>query len=153
MRRNIAKMTRKIVLASGVFDLIHYAHIRFLEDAKNAGGKDAYLIVIVARDKTAEKLKGKKPIIPEDYRRAIVESLKPVDEAILGYRNMSLFETIEKLKPEFIAVGYDQRAVEEEVKKIIESGKMTIRVVRIDHFGPKDLDSSSKIRRKILSAR
>jgi FAD synthetase len=57
-----------IVLASGVFDLLHLGHVRFLEEAKKAGGKNAELIVIVARDSTVEKRKGKKPIMSEDQR-------------------------------------------------------------------------------------
>ena len=39
------------VLASGVFDLLHYGHIRFLEEAKKLGGPDARLVVIVGRGK------------------------------------------------------------------------------------------------------
>jgi FAD synthetase len=53
----------QIVLASGVFDLLHLGHVRFLEDAKKAGGENAKLIVIIARDSTVEKLKGRKPIM------------------------------------------------------------------------------------------
>jgi FAD synthetase len=144
-------MARKIVLASGAFDLVHYGHIRFLEEAKKVGGEDSRLIVVVARDKTVEKLKGKKPIIPEDQRRAVVESLKPVDEAILGYEDISLVETIDKLRPDIIAVGHDQIDIEEDVKKIIDAGKMMICIARIGRFGSDDLDSSSKIKRKILN--
>ena len=142
---------KKIVLASGAFDLVHYAHIRFLEEAKKVGGKNAHLIVVVARDKTIMKLKGKKPIIPEDQRRAIVESLKPVDEAILGYEDLSFIDTIKKLNPDIIAFGYDQSSIEEEVMKVIQSGKLKVQVIRIGHFGQVDLDSSSKIKRKILN--
>ena len=76
-----------IVLASGVFDLVHYGHVRFIEEAKKIGGEGSRLVVIVARDKTVQKLKGRKPIISEDQRRAVIESLKPVDEAILGYED------------------------------------------------------------------
>lgn len=144
-------MAKKIVLASGAFDLVHYGHIRFLEEAKKAGGRDSHLIVVVARDKTVEKLKGKRPVIPEDQRRAVVETLKPVDEAILGYGDLSFAETIRKIKPDIIAVGYDQREIEEEVKKIIDVEGMGIRVVRVGRFGSEDLDSSSKIKRKILN--
>ena len=143
-------MDKKIVLASGAFDLVHYGHIRFLEEAKKAGGEDAWLVVVVARDKTVEKLKGRRPVIPEDQRRAVVESLKPVDEAILGYGDLSFAETIRRIKPDIIAVGYDQRGIEEEVKKVVGTeGK--IRVVRIGRFGLEDLDSSSKIKRKIMN--
>lgn len=48
------------VLASGVFDLLHLGHVKFLEAAKNAGGENAKLIVVIARDSTVEKTKGKK---------------------------------------------------------------------------------------------
>jgi FAD synthetase len=141
----------KTVLASGAFDLVHYGHIRFLEEAKKAGGKDAHLIVIVARDVTVMKLKGELPIIPEDQRRAVVESLKPVDEAILGYPNMSLIETLESIQPNLIAVGYDQKNIEKQIQKIINWKNLTIRIIRIGHFKPGDLDSSSKIKRKIMN--
>lgn len=144
-------MRKRIVLASGAFDLVHYGHIRFLEEAKKSGGKDAYLIVVVARDKTITNFKEKSPVMPEDQRRAVVESLKPVDEAILGYKEINLIEAIKKIKPDIIALGYDQRDVEKEVKKIIDAGKMKINIKRIGRFGPVDLDSSSKIKRKILN--
>ena len=77
---------KKIVLASGVFDLLHLGHVRFLEEAKRQGGKDAELLVVIARDNTVEKMKGRKPVMSEDQRRALVESLKVVDEAVLGLR-------------------------------------------------------------------
>ena len=57
------------VLASGVFDLLHYGHIRFLEEAKKLGEPNAKLIVIVASDDTVARAKGRSPIIPEDQRR------------------------------------------------------------------------------------
>ncbi len=140
----------RTVLASGSFDLVHYGHVRFLEEAKKAGGKDARLIVIVARDTTVEKLKGIKPIIPEDQRRAVVEALKPVDEALLGFENMSIMDVVLQLKPDIIAVGHDQHYVEEEVKRIALMKDIDFKIIRIGRFGPLDLNSSSKIRRKIV---
>ncbi|MCD6504049.1 FAD synthase [Candidatus Bathyarchaeota archaeon] len=141
---------RKTVLASGVFDLLHLGHVRFLEEAKKTGGENARLIVIIARDSTVERLKGSRPIVPEDQRRALVEALKVVDEAILGYENMSIEKVIEKIKPDVIAVGHDQRGVEERVKKVIKELSLPIKVVRIGKFGEKELSSSSHIKRKII---
>lgn len=140
-----------LILASGVFDLVHYGHIRFIEEAKKLGGENSRLVVIIARDKTVKRLKGRLPIIPEDQRRAVVESLKPVDEALLGYENLSFEETIAKVKPDIIAVGYDQLSIENDVKAFIKARGLTIEVVRVGKFGRVDLDSSSKIKRKILS--
>lgn len=140
-----------LILASGVFDLVHYGHIRFIEESKKLGGENSRLVVIIARDKTVKRLKGRLPIIPEDQRRAVVESLKPVDEALLGYENLSFEETIAKVKPDIIAVGYDQLSIENDVKAFIKARGLTIEVVRVGKFGRVDLDSSSKIKRKILS--
>lgn len=140
----------KTVLASGVFDLLHYGHVRFLEEAKKFGGSDARLVVIVARDRTVEKLKGRRPIIPEDQRRALVEALKVVDEALLGYEDMNLEAVLERIRPDIIAIGYDQEGIEREVKRIVEERGLEIKVARIGRFGDEDLSSSSKIKRKIV---
>jgi FAD synthetase len=141
---------QKVVLASGVFDLLHLGHVRFLEDAKRAGGENAKLIVIVARDSTVEKTKGRKPIMSEDQRCALVESLRVVDEAVLGYENLHIGEVIEKIKPDVIALGYDQADMEKEVKTYVSKHKLPVEVVRIGKFGENALDSSSKIKQKII---
>ncbi len=145
-------MTKKrtIVLASGVFDLLHLGHVRFLEEAKRAGGRNAELVVIVARDSTVETRKGAKPVMPEDQRRALVESLRVVDEAILGYENFSMDMVIDKIKPDVIALGYDQRDVTRAVEDAIARKGLKIKVVRIGKFGANALDSSSEIKRKII---
>ena len=142
---------QKIVLASGVFDLIHLGHVRFLEKAKEAGGENAKLIVVIARDTTVKKMKGKPPILPEDERRALVEALKPVDETVLGSEKFDVEAVIQKYKPNIIAFGYDQDKILEEVKKYVEEEKLPIKIVKIRRFGRKELTSSSKIKNKIFS--
>jgi len=139
-----------IVLASGVFDLIHYGHLRYLEEAKKAGGENSKLIVVVARDSTVKRLKGKKPVIPEDQRRAIVEALKPVDEAILGYEDLNIREVVRKIKPDIVAVGHDQEFIEDSLKEVASRGEPKFRIVKIREFATSDLNSSSKIKRRII---
>lgn len=139
----------KVVLATGVFDLLHYGHLKFLEESKKAGGPGAKLIVVVARDRTVEKRKGVRPVLPEDQRRALVEALKPVEAAFLGYEEMNMEKVIRELKPDIIAVGYDQDDIYRAVIDIVKKG-YKVEVVRIGHFGPEDLDSSSKIKRKVI---
>jgi FAD synthetase len=148
----MANKTRnqKVVIASGVFDLLHLGHVRFLEDAKKAGGKNAKLIVIIAKDTTAEKMKGKKPIMSEDQRKALVESLRVVDEVLLGYEGLDIGEVVEKIKPDIIALGYDQAEMELEVKDYLAKHKLPVSVVRIGKFGENTLDSSTKIKQKII---
>jgi FAD synthetase len=140
----------KVVLATGAFDLLHYGHYRFLEEAKKAGGRNSKLIVLIARDKTVKKRKGKGPILPEDQRRALVEALKPVDQAILGYEEMNVEAVIKKIKPDIIAVGYDQRDMRRSVEEILRKSKARVKVVQIGRFGSADLNSSSKIKRRVI---
>jgi FAD synthetase len=141
---------KKVVLASGVFDLLHLGHVKFLEEAKKAGGKDAELIVIIARDSTVEENKGRKPIMSENQRRALVESLKVVDEAVLGFEKFDLGDVIERIKPDIIALGYDQAEMEKGVKEYVNKHKLNIKVIRVGKFEEDELDSSSKIRQKIV---
>ena len=140
----------KVVLASGAFDLLHYGHVYYLSEAKKAGGEGAKLVVIVAKDRTVEKFKGAKPIIPEDQRRAVVESLKVVDEAILGYEDMDMLRVIGKVKPDVIALGYDEERIEQSLRKLMAEKGLTIKVLRVSQFTERDLVSSSKIKRKII---
>lgn len=143
---------KKIVLASGTFDLLHFGHVRYLEEAKRAGGEDAELVVIVARDSTVERRKGEKPVMSEDQRRALVEALEVVDKALLGFEGFSIGRVIERIKPDVIAVGHDQEGIEREVRKAVQEKGLDIEVVRIGRFGKKELNSSSKIKRKIVKA-
>ena len=146
-----SKQNKKtVVLASGVFDLLHLGHVKFLEEAKKTGGKNAQLIVIVARDSTVEETKGRKPIMPENQRRALVESLKVVDEAVLGLENFDIGDVIERIKPDVIALGYDQTDMEQRVREYVDKHKLNVKVVRVDKFEADELDSSSKIRQKIV---
>jgi FAD synthetase len=141
---------RKVVLASGVFDLLHLGHVKFLEEAKRFGGENAELIVIIARDSTVEQTKGRKPIMPEDQRRALVESLKVVDIALLGFEDFDIAEVVEKIKPDIIALGYDQEKMAQNVEAYLKNHNLPVKVVRIGKFGEDALDSSSKIRQKII---
>jgi FAD synthetase len=142
--------TQTVVLASGVFDLLHLGHVKFLEEAKQTGGKNAKLVVIIARDSTVGKAKGRKTIMPENQRRALVESLKVVDEAILGLEDFDIGDVIERIKPDIIALGYDQKDVEEKVKAYVEKRGLKVKVVRVGKFEADELDSSSKIRQRIV---
>ena len=142
---------RKIVLASGVFDLLHLGHVKFLEEAKKTGGKNAELLVIIARDSTVEKTKARKPIMSENQRRALVESLKVVDKAVLGFEDFDIQDVIAKIKPDVIALGHDQTEMERQVRKYVDENNLSIRVIRIGKFEDDALDSSSKIRQRIIA--
>ena len=138
------------VLAAGVFDLLHYGHIRYLEEAKKTGGLDSRLVVIVARDETVRRQKESDPIIPEDQRRAVIEALRVVDEALLGFEDLDLDRVLQQVKPDIVVVGHDQMAIKNQVEKINKAREMQIRIIQISQFGEDDLNSSSKIKSRIV---
>ncbi len=87
----------------------------------------------------------------EDQRRALVESLKVVDEAVLGYEGLDIGEVLEEIKPDVIALGYDQAEMEQEVKEyLLQNINWSVSIVRIGKYGENTLDSSTKIKQKII---
>jgi FAD synthetase len=144
------KARQKIVLASGVFDLLHLGHVRFLEEAKRAGGPNAELVVIIARDSTVKNRKGEEPVMPENQRCALVASLRVVDEAILGYEKFAVAKVVEKISPDVVAFGYDQEGMERTVRDYVKQHGLKIKVVRVGKFSSDELDSSSKIKQRII---
>ncbi len=129
----------KKVLAFGCFDILHMGHYTYLKHARKLGDK---LIVVVARDSTIRKLKKREPVLDEESRRKLVESLKFVDSAVLGGTG-GRYEIIRKIKPSVIALGYDQREDEKFLKKKLKEMGMSARVVRIKKsFNPQEHKSS-----------
>ena len=138
-----------IVLVGGVYDILHLGHLAVLAEAKTYGD---ILVVVVATDVTVETLKGRRPVFPEEDRRALVESLRPVDAAILGYEDvgMGYEQVIDEVKPNIIAVGYDQDSVARMVTELVERKKLNIRVVRLSKFDKEKYLSSSSIRQRFF---
>ncbi len=114
------------VMATGVFDLLHPGHLYFLTEARKLGDE---LVVVVARDQTARRLKHE-PYVPEHVRREMVEALKPVDRAILG-STTDIYETVVRERPQLIALGFDQAWNDREVESECARRGVPVRVVRI----------------------
>jgi FAD synthetase len=114
------------VMATGVFDLLHPGHLYFLSEAKKLGDE---LVVVVARDQTARRLKHE-PYVPEVLRREMVEALKPVDRAILGSAT-DIYTTVVEVRPDIIALGFDQRFDEHEIERECARRGVPLKVVRL----------------------
>ena len=138
----------KVVLAGGVYDVLHVGHLAALTEAKRLGD---VLVVVVATDMTVDALKGRKPLFPEEDRRALVEGLKPVDIAILGYEDVGFgFEQVlAEVKPDLVAFGYDQEKLEKAVAQIIRGRKLKVGITRLSRFEGERYLSSSSLRQKL----
>ena len=102
----------KIVLAGGGFDIIHPGHINTLNAAKKLG---TFLVVVVATDKTAVKMKKREPLHSAQLLKELVSSLSMVDLCIIGDED-NIFKTVDLVKPQIIALGYDQTHQEDFIK-------------------------------------
>jgi FAD synthetase len=145
-------LPRKTVLATGAFDLLHLGHLRFLEESKKKGGPGSKLVVVVARDKTVLRRKGRGPVVPEDQRRELVSALRVVDRAILGREEIDLLGILREIKPNIVCVGYDQDEIRVAVARIVKREALPVRVVRIRRFGPVGYNSSSKLKSRVAKA-
>jgi FAD synthetase len=135
------------VMATGTFDLIHPGHGYFLEKSRKLGGDDCRLVVVVARDSTVRARK-RVPIINEEQRRNVVEMLKPVDKAYLGSET-DMFEIVEDLKPDIIAIGPDQDFDLNWLREELKNRNLDTKVVKIEEYLESNLDSTCKIIKKI----
>ena len=137
----------KRVMAVGVFDLLHAGHLHYLEQAKSLGG---HLTVVIAHDDTVRKRKHE-PVTNHDLRRRMVEGLIPVDQAVIGNPpEVPIFDILPEVKPDIIALGYDQEHAEDSIKnKLNQLGFENIQVLRVEGLS-EDLDGTRKIIARIL---
>ena len=133
---------KKIVLAGGVFDIIHPGHIHTLNAAKALGD---VLVVAIATDRTAEKMKKRPPLHNQELRRELVNCLTMVDRAVVCHEN-DIFETVKEIKPDIIVLGYDQTHQEKFIGDGCKRINLDVEIVRLQSPVP-DL-SSSEIEKK-----
>ncbi len=132
------------VLATGTFDLLHPGHILYLRESKKMGDE---LYVIVARESMIRHKP--KPIIPDDQRVEMVNSLKIVDKAILG-SDSDIFEPIKEIKPDIVVLGYDQGFDIARLQKDLHERGFNCKVTRLEKSLSCPLCSSGKIIKKVL---
>ena len=138
----IGRGSLRVVLAGGVFDIIHPGHISTLNAAKTLGD---VLVVVVATDNTAVKMKKRRPIHSQEQRQELVNSLSVVDLCLIGQEN-DIFKTVNLVKPQIIALGYDQVHQEQFITEGCRKIKLDAKVARLQSPIPES--SSSKIEKE-----
>ncbi|HSG83991.1 MAG: adenylyltransferase/cytidyltransferase family protein [Nitrosopumilus sp.] len=131
-----------VVLAGGVFDIIHPGHIHTLNAAKELGD---VLVVVVATDNTAVKMKKRRPLHSQDQRQELVNSLSMVDLCLIGQED-DIFKTVNHVKPQIIALGYDQVHQEKFITEGCKKIELDAKVARLQSPIPES--SSSKIEKE-----
>jgi len=128
----------KVVLAGGVFDIIHPGHVYTLNEARRLGD---ILVVVIATDSTAVKMKRRKPLHSQEQRKLLVGCLSLVDAAVIG-SDSDIFRTVDLIKPQIIALGYDQVHQEKAILDGCKRISLRVTVARLQSPIP-DLSSSS----------
>ena len=135
----LGRTSLRVVLAGGVFDIIHPGHIHTLNSAKLLGD---VLVVVVATDKTAVKMKKRTPLHNQIHRQNLVNALSMVDLCLIGHED-DIFKTVEMVKPEIVALGYDQIHQEKFITDGCRKLNLNVKVARLQSPNPEI--SSSKI--------
>jgi len=95
------------VFVNGSFDLLHTGHLEMLFYAKSLG---AHLHVAIDSDKRISEHKGPdRPVNPLHIRKAIMQSLKPVDTVSVFSSDQELINTIRAYSPDIMVKGSDWR--------------------------------------------
>jgi len=138
----IGRDSLHVVLAGGVFDIIHPGHIYTLNEAKALGD---VLVVVVATDSTSVKMKKRNPLHTQEQRQELVNSLSMVDLCLIGQED-DIFKTVNHVRPQIIALGYDQVHQEKFIVEGCKRINLDAKVARLQSPIPES--SSSKIQKE-----
>ena len=125
----------------GSFDVLHPGHMYYLKESKNYGDK---LVVVVAKDSTIKKIKGKEPKYSERERLEHVRDVQYVDKAVLGYEE-DPYEIIEEINPDIICLGYDQDSYSENLAEELKKRGMNPKIYRLKAY-KEHIYKSSKLK-------
>ncbi|NDB91721.1 MAG: FAD synthase, partial [Nitrososphaeria archaeon] len=124
---DFGRTTLHVVLAGGVFDIIHPGHIYTLNAAKALGD---VLVVVIATGNTAVRMKKRHPLHSEEQRQELINSLQVVDLCLIG-NDGDIFKTVSKVRPDIIALGYDQVHQEKFITDGCKNIDLNVRVARL----------------------
>jgi FAD synthetase len=122
----IKKATEHKVLIFGTFDRLHAGHLYFLSEAKKIGR----LHISVASDQNTFDLKGRWPIQSAPLRKKGLEKLKIADKVFIGESKTESWIQLEKLNPDIVVLGYDQKELRRSLRKIAGSHGLEIRIIK-----------------------
>lgn len=96
--------SKRLVVTNGCFDVIHYGHIRHLQEARNLGD---LLLVGINSDLAVRSLKGQsRPIINERMRALTLDELKSVDYVCV-FDSANAAEFLDSARPNIYVKGGD----------------------------------------------
>lgn len=129
----------RTVMVFGSFDGLHEGHKDFLRQARLHGTR---LIVNLAPDTIIKQLKGREPEHDFEARKAALEAESTVDAVLAGDAQLGTYRTVVAERPDTIALGYDQDALEQDLRDWIDSTARPIKIVKLKPYHPETYKSS-----------
>jgi rfaE bifunctional protein nucleotidyltransferase chain/domain len=109
---------RRVVFTSGIFDLLHPGHVRYLEEARALGD---LLIVGLSADESVRRNKGPgRPVTPQDERGEVLAALASVD-AVVVFSEDTAADIIRRIQPDILVKGADLPADQIVGRDIVEA--------------------------------
>ena len=112
---------KTIVLAHGVFDLMHLGHVRHFERARKEGG---ILVVSLTADKFVNKGPDR-PVFEETIRAEMVSAIEYVDYVTIN-RDPSAMTVLNQLRPDIYVKGSDYENPEDDITGNITRERETV---------------------------
>lgn len=128
----------------GTFDGLHPGHLNFFKQARRLGGKNAFLVASVARDRHVFRIKKKRARAGENARARILRATNLVDRVVLGGKGNHLPHILRE-KPDIIALGYDQREYVKNLREDLAKKGLKVKIVRLKPY-KKNIFKSSLIK-------
>jgi len=96
--------SERIIMTNGCFDLLHYGHVHYLQQARQLGDR---LIVAINSDASIQRLKGpSRPILPLEQRMHVLAALEAVDW-VVAFDDDTPLDLIKHINPDILVKGED----------------------------------------------
>lgn len=99
----------RTVFVSGCYDILHAGHLQFFSEARALGDR---LVVSFASDAVLLAHKERASSLPEEHKKALLESLRMVDEVVIGRGHelgLDFKDDFLRIRPAILAVTEDDK--------------------------------------------
>lgn len=99
----------RVVMVSGCYDILHAGHVQFFSEARALGDR---LVVSFASADVLYLHKQRRPSIPDEHKKVLLEALRMVDEVVVGCghtRGLDFEEHFLRIKPQLLVVTTDDK--------------------------------------------
>jgi len=129
----------KKVMIFGTFDKVHDGHRSLFAQAAEHGD---WVMAVVARDETVEKVKGRRPQCDECDRMAELLQISVLDDIIMGSTDEDKCAVVREHCPDVVMIGYDQEYFIDDLYALADESGQNFVIVRARPYEPNVYKSS-----------